>query len=145
MLWARVDYKELVSKNSSFLNCFEEKPSAHCSASALWLVCCMFANSLIDERVTEQEYCVSSTLLLVFYFYQFFYEHENKLYWNHFSFMYKVIIPRDSLIKYRNDFMVSWTWLGFECTLLSFFTKSIYRVMSEWVICVKERKEQKEQ
>ncbi len=28
MLRARVDFKELVSKKSSFLNCSEEKPSA---------------------------------------------------------------------------------------------------------------------
>ncbi len=53
MLWARVDYKELVSKKSGFLNCFEEKASAHCSASALRLVRCTFANFLIDQRVKE--------------------------------------------------------------------------------------------
>ncbi len=66
MLRARVDYKKLVSKKSSFVNCCEEKLSAHCSASALLLVRCMFANLLIDERVKEQEYYVSSTLLSVF-------------------------------------------------------------------------------
>ncbi len=67
MHWARVDYKELVNKKSGFVNCSEKKPSAHCSASALQLVHCAFANSLIDERVKEQEGYVSSTLLLLFY------------------------------------------------------------------------------
>ncbi len=67
MLWARVDYKELVSKKSSFLNCSEEKPSTRFSASALRLVRCAFANSLIGERVKEQECYASSTLLLLFY------------------------------------------------------------------------------
>ncbi len=67
MLWARVDYKKLVCKKSGFLNYSEEKPSAHCSASALWLVCCEYANSLIDEWVKEQECYACSTLLLLFY------------------------------------------------------------------------------
>ncbi len=38
-----------VSKKSGFLNCSEEKPSAHCSTSALRLARCTFANLLIDE------------------------------------------------------------------------------------------------
>ncbi len=66
MLLARVDYKELVNKKSGFLNCSEE-PSAHCSASALQLVHCPFASSLIDERVKQQECYASSTLLLLFH------------------------------------------------------------------------------
>ncbi len=57
----------LWSIKSSFVNCSEKKPSAHCSASALRLVLCVFANSLINERVKEQEYYASSTLLLLFY------------------------------------------------------------------------------
>ncbi len=59
--------QELSSKKTSFLNCSEEKPSAHCSASALWLVRCAFANLLIDEWVKEQECYVFSTFLLLFY------------------------------------------------------------------------------
>ncbi len=70
MLWAKVDYNEFVSKKSGFLNCSEEKPSAHCSTSALRHVCCTFTNSLIDEQVKEQECYVSSTFFLLFY--QFF-------------------------------------------------------------------------
>ncbi len=66
ILWARINYEELFRKKSSFLNCSEEKPSAHCSASALRLVCCAFANSLVDERVKERECYASSTLLSVF-------------------------------------------------------------------------------
>ncbi len=68
MLLVRVNYKELVCKKSGFVNCSEKKPSAHCSASALQFVRCEFANSLIDERVKEQECYASSTLLLFFYF-----------------------------------------------------------------------------
>ncbi len=45
MLWARVDYYELVSKKSSFLIWSEENPSAHCPASALQLVRCVFATN----------------------------------------------------------------------------------------------------
>ncbi len=67
MLWARVDHKELVSKKSGFVNCSEKKPSAHCSASTLQLVRCVFANLLIDEWVKELECYASSTLLLLFY------------------------------------------------------------------------------
>ncbi len=69
MLWARVDCKELVSKKSGFVNCSEKKPSALCSASALRLVRCVFANLLINKRVKEQECYASSTLLLLFYFF----------------------------------------------------------------------------
>ncbi len=64
---ARVDYKELVSKKSGFLNCFEEKPSAHCSVSALRLVRCVLLNSLIDERVKKRKCYASSTFLLLFH------------------------------------------------------------------------------
>ncbi len=67
VLWARVDYSELVSQKSGFLNCSKEKLSAHCSVSAPLLVRCVFANSSIDERVKEQECYASSTLLLLFY------------------------------------------------------------------------------
>ncbi len=66
MFWATVDYKKLVSKKSGFLNCSEENPSAHCSTSALWLFHHVFPNSLIDDRVKEQECYASSTLLLLF-------------------------------------------------------------------------------
>ncbi len=67
MPWARVDYKELVSKKSCFLYCSEEKTSAHFSTSTLRLVCCVFVNSLINKRVKEQECYASSTILFLFY------------------------------------------------------------------------------
>ncbi len=66
MLWARVDYKALLSKNSSFITCSEKKPSARCFASAMRLVHCTFANSLIDERVKEQKCYTSSTFYYSF-------------------------------------------------------------------------------
>ncbi len=70
MLWARVDYKELVNEKSSFQNCSKEKPSAPCSVSDLWHVRCVFADLRIDERVKEQK-CYGAfysfiTLLSVF-------------------------------------------------------------------------------
>ncbi len=129
MLWAKVDYEELVSKKSGFVNCFEKKPSVHCSASALRLVRCVFANSLIDERVKEQE-CYMRLLLLYYSFtlYQFFWENENKL-----------MRLQGQLL----DATVQCNCVHSECNVTTFSTESTCRVKNEWVTCVKERKEQK--
>ncbi len=67
MVWSEQELIiELVSKKSGFLNCSEENPFAHCSASALRLVRCAFAKSLIDERLIEQEYYASSLFYYAF-------------------------------------------------------------------------------
>ncbi len=54
MLWARVDYIELVSKKSSFLNCSEEKTicSLLCFCSSICLLyICKFVDWWMNERV----------------------------------------------------------------------------------------------
>ncbi len=137
MLWARVDYKELVSKKSGFVNCSEKKPS-HCSASALWLIHYVFANLLIDERVKEQDYYVSSTLLLLFYSFIGF---SRRAKTNFIETISHLCIRLFLATCRLNTEMTSWyhglgenkipvqcSCVRFECTLLRFLLK----VSIEW-------------
>ncbi len=114
--------QELVSKKSGFVNCSNWLVKTVASKllreknhllTALLLLFDLFA-ALLLMRWSMNEWKSKSAMRLLLFYYPFtllsvFLGEENKLYWNNFSFMYKIII-RNLLIKYSNDFMVSWTW-----------------------------------
>ncbi len=64
MLWARVDYKEMVRKKSSFLNCFEKKHLL----TALLLLFDLFAAHLLIRRSMNEWKSKSAMRLLLFYY-----------------------------------------------------------------------------
>ncbi len=67
MLWAIVDYKELVSRKSSFVNCSEGKPYV---LTALLLLLDLFAACLLN-RWSMNEWKSESVMRLLLFYYSF--------------------------------------------------------------------------
>ncbi len=107
MLRTRVDYTELVSRKSCFVNRSE-------SRGPPLLLFDLFVNSLINERMKKREYYASSTLLLLVYSFINFYRRAKT---NFIGSISRLCVRLFHATRRSNTEMTSYTLLNHQMTL----------------------------